>query len=228
MDIFLDIETSGVDTEDRVIAIGIIYEKNISYELIKPPIKVKPKASAINHITNEILKDKKSFQNSKSLKLLNTLNTKENTFIVHNADFTFEMLGKDDFLPQTDIIDTKRCSKHLIKELENYSLQFLRYELKLYQDEKNIFKDYNIDISANNPLSDAMHIKLLYKYFNVDKNTLKLLSKTPILLKTFTFGKYKNQDIEDIIYKDRSYIRWLLNSNELDEDLRYSLSYYNS
>ncbi len=226
MDIFIDLETTGVDVEDRLISIGIIYDKNIHYELIKPPLKIKSIASATNHISNEMLIDKDIFSNSKSLKILNSLNTKENTFITHNANFVIDMLDKEEFYFQTDIIDTQKCSKHLIKEIDNYTLQFLRYELKLYKDEKSLFEDYNIDISAHNPLSDALHIKLLYNYFNVDKKTLKLLSKTPILVQKFSFGKYKDKDIEDVIYSDNSYIQWLLNSDELDEDLSYTLKYY--
>ena len=62
--IYIDVETTGLEENDRICSIGLIVfnEKiEIYKELIKPPKKMRPEASAINHITNEMLKEKKSF-----------------------------------------------------------------------------------------------------------------------------------------------------------------------
>ena len=62
--IYIDVETTGLEQNDRICAVGLIVldEEILVYkELIKPPKKMRPEASAINHITDEMLKEKKSF-----------------------------------------------------------------------------------------------------------------------------------------------------------------------
>ena len=52
------------------------------------------------------------------------------------------------------------------------------------------------------------------------------LTQTPVLIKTFKFGKYKDREIEEIVKADKGYITWMQNNLELDEDLAYTLEYY--
>jgi hypothetical protein len=53
------------------------------------------------------------------------------------------------------------------------------------------------------------------------------LTNTPILVKTFKFGKYKGQNLADVAKSDAAYLRWMLSGMEnLDEDLRYSINYF--
>lgn len=52
---------------------------------------------------------------------------------------------------------------------------------------------------------------------------LEELTKTPILVKTFKFGKYKGRDINEIYKEDKNYISWMMNNLTLDEDLQYTL-----
>ncbi|OYZ63662.1 MAG: hypothetical protein B7Y17_03910 [Sulfuricurvum sp. 24-42-5] len=63
--IFFDTETTGLEVNDRLCAIGLIEENEVHYELINPLKKVPPSASAIHHITNEILKEAVDFAKSK-------------------------------------------------------------------------------------------------------------------------------------------------------------------
>jgi len=52
---------------------------------------------------------------------------------------------------------------------------------------------------------------------------LEELTRTPVMMKSFKFGKYKGEEITDIARSDAGYIRWMLKSLELDEDLKYTL-----
>jgi exodeoxyribonuclease X len=36
------------------------------------------------------------------------------------------------------------------------------------------------------------------------------ISKTPSIIRTFKFGKYNGQKIEDVVKVDRGYLEWLL------------------
>lgn len=63
----------------------------------------------------------------------------------------------------------------------------------------------------------------------VGENPMKKLAEltqTPVLMKTFKFGKYKDREIEEICKADKGYINWMQNNMDLDEDMRYTLEYY--
>jgi len=49
------------------------------------------------------------------------------------------------------------------------------------------------------------------------------LTKTPVFIKTFKFGKYKGKDVEEVAKIDTNYLNWMRTSMELDEDLKYTL-----
>jgi DNA polymerase-3 subunit epsilon/exodeoxyribonuclease X len=228
--IFLDTETTGLEELDRICSLGVIIQdsKNISthYELIKSSKKIKPEASAVHHLTDEMLKDKKVFKKSKIYKTLQECNSRENVLISHNINFDLKMLQKEGFIWEGAVIDTLKCVRHLIPECEQFSLQYLRYELRLYKEEKS---ELDITIQAHNALSDALHVRLLYKYLldYASHEKLEELSMKNVLISKFAFGKYKGRYIEDIAMSDRAYIEWMLNTvADMDEDLLYSLEYY--
>lgn len=231
--IFLDLETTGLETIDKICSIGLIAQEetaiHVEYELVNEGKKISPKASSINHITNEMLKDKPTLQNSKTYKFLQEHNNKENILIAHNIKYDLKILEKSGFKWYGEIIDTLRCTKHLIVECEQFSLQFLRYELRLYKQEDSLASTCSIDIQPHNAISDALHVKLLYEYL-LDISSLAALldlSSKNVLIAKFEFGKYAGKYIEEISMNDRGYIDWMLNKiPDLDEDLRYTLECY--
>ncbi len=230
--IYIDVETTGLEQNDRLCAVGLILfdEEVITYqELIKPPKKMRPEASAINHITDEMLKKKKSFEDSKINEILEKYNRTETTFIGHNIAFDIAMLKKEGFVFQGAFIDTLKCTRALIQECEQFSLQYLRYELKLYKDEKKVADELTIELQAHEVLSDALHVRLLHCYLNdmAGDEKLQELSSHPVLIQKLSFGKYKGRFIEEIAMNDGAYLSWVLSSVEsLDEDMRYSIEYY--
>jgi len=223
--IFLDVETTGLEEKDRVCSIGIIAvecEDTTIYELINEGKKIPALASSINHITNEMLKGQPNFKDSQAYKFLTKHNNEKSTIVGHNIKFDLAMLEKSGFIFKGEIIDTLRVTKHLVPECEQFSLQFLRYELKLYKDEKE-------ELKAHNALSDARVAKNLYEYLLEisPKDKLAELSFKKVLLTKFEFGKHKGSYIEEISMSDRGYLEWMLsNIIDLDEDLRYSIEYY--
>jgi DNA polymerase-3 subunit epsilon/exodeoxyribonuclease X len=196
---------------------------------MNPGKKIPPSASAIHHITNEMVRDEPVFALSASHEKLNKLNTHDAVLVSHNAPFELSMLQKEGIAWQGRLIDTLKCSKALMDDLEGYSLQFLRYELRLYRHEKEFFGAYNIDIIPHHPLSDALHTKMIYEYLLdlADEEKLIEMSMSRLLLSRLPFGKYAKKRIEEISLKDPSYLRWMVESlMDLDEDLRYSIEYY--
>jgi len=233
--IFLNTQTTGLEEKDKVCSIGIIAVDGdtiyVEYDLVNEGKKISPKASSINHITNESLKEKPKFKDSNTYKFLSKQNNEDTILISHNIKFDLQMLEKSSFIWKGKTIDTLRCTKHLIPECEEFSLQFLRYELRLYKLEEKEHSTCRIaePIIAHNAISDALHVKLLYEYL-LDSSTcseMQNLSDKKVLMQKFTFGKYLGRYIEEIVQNDRGYIEWMLSSiNDLDEDLRYSIDYF--
>ena len=228
--IFMDVETTGFEKDDVICSIALLYEDDVAYGLFNEGKKIPPLASTIHHITNEMIQNKKSFKESKIYDLIKQYNSSENTLIAHNIQFNLEKLYAAGLDWKGESIDTQKVTKHLIQECELFSLEFLRYELKLYKQELTIKQKYGIKdaLCTKKALGDVFVLKLLFEYLldyaTVDK--MKELSFKKVLLEKFPFGKYIGKYIEEIVLNDRAYITWMLSLQDLDEDLRYSLEYY--
>ena len=231
--IFLDLETTGLEQNDKLCSVGLINvdTKEYKYELINEGKKIPAQASSINHITNEMIKDKPLFVDSGICKYLLKYNSSENILVGHNIKFDLEKLASSGLVWQGDVIDTLKVTKHLIPECELFSLQVLRYELKLYRREEQEKAMLGIKdaLVAHNALSDALVDKLLFEYLldmaTVDE--MKELSFKNVLIQKLEFGKHKGKYIEEVCMSDRAYLEWILNSAvDIDEDTRYSINYF--
>lgn len=227
--VFIDTETTGVEVKDKICALGLITDSELHFELINPGKKIPPSASAIHHIINEMVKEAPSFSESISAQKLETLNTPENILVSHNAPFELSMLQKEGIAWQGSVIDTLKCAKSLMDDLEGYSLQFLRYELRLYREEEAVFESVGVPITPHHALSDALHTRMVLDYLLdlADRDRLVEISKSYVLLTRLPFGKYAKKRIEEIALKDPGYLKWMVESlMDMDEDLRYSIEYY--
>lgn len=228
--IFTDVETTGLEAGDVICSIALLYEDDVIHELLNEGKKIPPLASTVHHITNEMIRNKKSFKESKIYDFLKQNNSSDNTLIAHNVKFDLEKLNAAGLDWQGDVIDTLKVTKHLIKECELFSLEFLRYELKLYIKECEMKQKYGIkDASCvHKAVCDVFVTKLLFEYLldYATSEKMKELSFQKVLLEKLPFGKYMGKYIEEIVLNDRAYITWMLGLQELDEDLKYSLEYY--
>ena len=224
--IFIDLETTGLESEDKIVSVGLVYQMDSKtqtlYEIVNEGKKIPPKASSIHHLTNEMIKDKTSFLESKIYKFLKENNSVENTLIAHNIKFDLEKLSNAGLTWKGGVIDTLRVTKHLIPECEFFALQVLRYELKLYKNEDENFY-------AHHALGDAKVVKLLYEYL-VEIETQEVMQNLTfknVLLEKLEFGKYASRYIEEVVSIDKAYLEWMLSSIvDLDEDLKYSINHY--
>jgi DNA polymerase-3 subunit epsilon/exodeoxyribonuclease X len=227
---FLDLETTGLEATDKICSIALIDEESYIYELVNEGKKIPAEASSIHHITNEMIQNAPKLEQTQAMKYLQEHNKQENILVGHNITFDLSMLAASGFVWQGGIIDTLKVTKHLIPECELFSLQLLRYELKLYKSEDKLRQKYGIKdaLNAHNALGDALVVKLLYEYLQemADESLMQELSFKHVLLSKFNFGKYRSRYIEEIAMSDRAYLEWMLGIDDLDEDLRYSLEYY--
>jgi len=231
--LFLDLETTGIETKDRICELAVIVDDDngslVSSDLCKSPKKISKEAMSLHHITNEMIVDSPLCKQSKTYELLDELNEEGNLLIGHNLNFDLGMLEKEGFRSKMKQIDTLRCVKALVPECEIFNLQFLRYELDLYKEEKALAQELGVKLNAHRALSDCLHLKLLWKtllqYATVSQ--LIEISAKPVLLQKLPFGKYSGRYIEEICDLDRGYLHWMLeNIEDMDEDLNYSIRHH--
>ena len=239
--ILFDTETTGNKENDRIIQIGamIVHSRDnieIYNELCSTEVPITLEAMEIHNITPDMIENKPLYNTLSFTEKLEELNQKENYLIAHNITFDLTMLEKEGFKNNYTLIDTLRCAKHLLPDSPYHRLQYLRYALELYLIEESEAKTLDITIKAHDAIGDVLVMKLLLsklvtlakKQFP-DENpmdTLVKLTQTPVLIKTFKFGKYKGREITDIVTEDRGYLNWIKNNMEMDEDMKFTLSYH--
>ncbi len=231
--LYLDLETTGLEEKDRICELGLIVEERdevaVLRSLCKSSKKISIGAMALHHITNEMLADSPACEESLPYKRLEEENQEENVLIAHNIGFDLSMLEKEGLKTKMRTVDTLRCTKALIPECEKYALQYLRYELLLYKEEGALSEKLGINLSAHSALSDALHVKLLYRTLLQYATLSELIeiSSSPVLMQKLPFGKYSGRYIEEIAGLDPAYLNWMLGSIEnMDEDLVYSVKKY--
>ena len=239
--ILFDTETTGNGDQDRIIQIGamVVYDKNrieVFDELCSTETPISLEAMEVHHITPEQIEGKPPFSETRFAERLNALNRPENFLIAHNISFDLGMLEKEGFENRCHLIDTVRCARHLLPDLPAHRLQYLRYALGLYRNEKEEARKLGIEIKAHDAIGDVLIMKLLLSFLanrirerfpgvNPMKKLVEL-TQTPVLVKTFKFGKYKARSIEEISREDLGYLQWMYNNLDLDEDMRYTLKQY--
>jgi len=236
--ILFDTETTGNLEEDRIIQVGAMIvdskgEVEVFDELCSTVLPIKIDAMAVHGITPEMIEGKGKFIETKFYNTLQSLNNQENYLIAHNMPFDMGMIKKEGFEPKLQIIDTLRVAKHLLKDSKSHALQYLRYALELYKDEEAEAAKYNITIKAHDAIGDVLVMKLLLsklvslikeQYPNTNPmKKMEELTKTPIFIEVFKFGKYKGQKISEVCNSDMNYINWMMDKMDLDVDMKYTL-----
>ncbi|MDD2887896.1 MAG: 3'-5' exonuclease [Aliarcobacter sp.] len=236
--VLFDTETTGNQEDDKVIQFGaMVVDKSGKVEafdeLCSSDVKIKLEAMEVHNITPDLLVGKPKAVETNFYKKLEDLNSNENYLIAHNISFDMGMIKKEGFVNQYQLIDTLRCAKHLFPELPYHRLQYIRYALELYKIEEAEAAKHNITIKAHDAIGDVLVMKLfltklvgkcreIYPDYNPIEKLVDL-TKTPVFIQTFKFGKYKGKDVEQVAREDAGYLNWMRSNMELDEDLRYTL-----
>ncbi len=239
--VILDTETTGTDEQDRVIQLGYMVlggkEIEVHNEFCSADVPINYAAMEVHGITPEMIKGKPKCTEMPAYKRLLELNTPENYMIIHNAPFDLKMLEKEGFEVAMKVIDTLRVAKHVYEDEEAHRLQYFRYKMGLYKEEEAEAKKLGIEVKAHDAIGDVLVLKLFLtklreaveKKYPGENPVEKMvdLTNTPILVKTFRFGKHKGKSLEEVAQEDPGYLRWMLSSmDNLDDDMRYSINHY--
>jgi DNA polymerase III epsilon subunit-like protein len=239
--VLFDTETTGNQENDRIIQVGamIVHDReNIEVfdELCSTSVPISIEAMEVHNITPEVIEGKAPFNETKFSKEVEKYNSEENYLIAHNIGFDLGMLEKEGFTNHYTLIDTVRVARHLLPDSPYHRLQYLRYALELYKIEAEEARKLGITIKAHDAIGDVLVMKLLLsrlvqltqEKFPGTNPMQKMaeLTRTPVLIKTFKFGKYKDREIEEISREDMGYLQWMYKNLELDEDMQYTLKQY--
>jgi len=234
--VFLDTETTGTGSNDRLCQVAYKFKGEEFEALFKPPLPIEIDAMTVAHITNRMVADKESFETSKMKNDLEQIFAENNILVAHNAKFDAEILRREQIIMKK-IIDTYKIAHHLDAEgkIPKYSLQYLRY-----------FHDLNVenapahdalgDIRVLEKLFDHMFTEMLAKVGDEEKVFQEMLevSALPILIKKFNFGKYVGMKVSDVAKENMGYLTWLFDQKVMarergeadDDDWIYTLDFY--
>ena len=236
--IVLDTETTGAGENDRIIQLGYIVlggkEIEVHNEFCSSEVPISYGAMEVHNITPDMIEDKPTCKETQAYKRLLELNIPENYLIIHNAVFDIGMLEKEGFTLNMKLIDTLRCAKHIYADEEAHRLQYFRYKMGLYKEERAEADKLGIEVKAHDAIGDVLTLKLFLSELRksvqekfVGENPVEkmvALTKEPIFVKSFRFGKYKGKGLLDVAREDAGYLRWMLKSMDtLDADLKYSI-----
>jgi len=238
--LFFDTETTDVQSKDIIQLAFVTSDGKEFNEYFKPEQEISFGAMAVHHITPEFLEDKASFksrmmQDTSSMTLFSEISlkdylnelTKEYIWVAHNAEFDMEVLKKKGVdIPK--YICTLKVARNMLgedngkRDLESYSLQYLRYYLGLYKNENK-----EGEITAHDAMGDVYVLKNLFEYMSENSSlsaeNMMLISKEPQFIRNITFGKYAGYSLEDLAKVDREYLEWLKENASDKKDLLYNI-----
>lgn len=138
----------------------------------------------------------------------------EIVFIAHNAQFD-EPFFKPFMGVHVGTICTLRLAKRFLLDAENYKLTTLRYQYGLHKGTAHRADD---DVLATVDL-----LRLISMVSGLSLNEMLIETAKPLMIKKMPFGKHKDKPLADLVKQDPGYIRWLLGTADLDNDLRLSV-----
>ena len=219
--IFYDTETTGVRARsDRIIEIAAYDpDRDKSYvALVNPGMPIPAEASAVHHITDEMVADKPSFE--VIAQEFSAFCGPDAILVAHNNDgfdrhfiaAEYERAGVE--LPNWHYFDTLKWARRYRPDLPRHALQFLR---EVFGFEAN---------TAHRALDDVM---MLYQITCCMVDDLTIQEAYQLLDSSFKvthmpFGKHRGKPLDEV---DKGYLEWLKGSGALDKpnnaDLRKSL-----
>ncbi len=209
--IFYDTETTGIKPDrDRVIEIAA-YDPvlNKTFEkLVNPGTPIPPEATAIHHITDEMVSNAPSF-NDVAIEFSEFCSGNV-CLIAHNNDaFDVHFLKHEysraqlDF-PDWKFFDTLKWARRYRPDLPRHTLQFLR---EVYGIESN---------NAHRALDDVVVLHKVFESMTDDlafEDVYALLNK-PREIQHMPFGKHQGTPLKLV---PKNYVRWLADTGAFDK-----------
>lgn len=209
--IFYDTETTGVRPDkDRVIEIAAYdpQRKRKFEKLVNPGCPIPSEATAIHHITDEMVASASSFAEV-GTEFVDFCEG-DVVLIAHNNDsFDLHFL-RNEFkrnnlqMPAWNFFDTLKWARRYRPDLPRHTLQFLR---EIYGIPAN---------NAHRALDDVLVLEQVYNYMvdDLSMDDVYSILNRPRTIQHMPFGKHQGQPLSQI---PRAYVLWLASSGAFDK-----------
>lgn len=209
--IFYDTETTGIRAEkDRIIEIAAFDPvRNLRFEkFVNPEIPIPAEASAIHHITDDMVASAPSFAQigAEFIEFCEG----DVVLVAHNNDNFDVHFLRNEFqrhnieMPSWKFFDTLKWARRYRPDLPRHTLQFLREIYGIAANNAHRALDDVIVLhQIFQSLTDDLHIEEVYSLLN-----------RPRSIQNMPFGKHQGQPLSQL---PRSYIQWLGSSGALDK-----------
>lgn len=209
--IFYDTETTGTRPDkDRIIEIAAFdATNNQTFEmLVNPGCLIPAEATAIHHITDDMVKDALPF--SEVGRKFIEFCSGDVVLIAHNNDAFDQIFLKNEFernkltMPTWRFIDSLKWSRKYRSDLPRHSLQFLR---ETYRIPAN---------NAHRALDDVIVLHQVFQFMTDDLSINEIFNLLHVQRKLLhmPFGKHQGKPLKDV---PPDYIKWLKSSGAFDK-----------
>ena len=198
-------------TDVRLYPTGWAIESGPHSRLVNPGMDIEPGARAAHHITDEEVATGMPPAAAREL-----LSAGPDFLCFHNADFdrTFVRSTKP-------TLCTLKGAKTAWPDLSSYSNNAIRYALGLCLSEEDRAKCMPSHRAGPDTWVTAHILLELLKVFPVEE--LLEISANPLRLLRFPGGKkHPGVSFADIARNDPSYLQWVIDKSEFNEDVKYS------
>ncbi|NEV75543.1 hypothetical protein DYI24_00410 [Rhodopseudomonas sp. BR0C11] len=219
-----DLETTGKDTSTaevvevaccdidmRFLPLSVVSPGRST--LVKPAQPIPASASAVHHITNADVKNAPAWVDAWPILLDSDGSLGDVIFAAHVASYEQHWIGR--VLKAARWICTWKCALRQWPGLDSYSLQALRYELRLQVDPERASPPHRAL-----PDSYVCGLLLIELLGHQTVETLLSWSAEPAVFHTFDFGQFKGKPWSAA---DDGYLDWIANKEHtLGEDWRWN------
>jgi len=216
--VFFDLETTGIGPEDRLVQVAFRSKTHEFNELFKPPLPISIEAQAVCHITPKMVATKPAFKESDDYALVKeVMEDPDLIHVAHNAIFDVGYFAREG-IALSNVICTYRLTHHFdtVGALPKQNLQYLRYHYEL-----------EVEGTPHDAWGDVLVLEALFNHYQktqeISVEEMIKISATPIMMKKWPFGKYKEQPF-GIAPPD--YLQWVKDNVAMGEDLAYTVEHW--
>ncbi len=209
--IYYDTETTGISAaKDRIVEIAAFdpVQNRTFVQFVNPGMPIPKEASAIHHITDEMVKDAPTWQEIG--RTFEEFCGSDTVLIAHNNDSFDKVFLEEEYkrnqmtMPEWPFIDSLKWARKYRSDLPRHTLQILR-------------EVYNIPANqAHRALDDVMVLSEVFSQMIDDlsmEQVIDLLAK-PTKLDRMPFGKHQGKILSSV---PKDYIAWLGSSGAFDK-----------
>jgi exodeoxyribonuclease X len=225
--VMADTETTGVDPDaDAIIEVGMLRFRGGNYAtpdkfhtLVNPGFPIPPQASAVNHITDEDVRDKPAIEQVRpQLEQLVSGAYRVAWYAQFDAQFVDPALGE--FPDAAKWLCAYRLARHVLPDAPAYGNNVLRYWLKTSPESEGLGAHRAID-DCHVSVENFFHCLLICQERGMTTLAqVRDLANQPIISDYYPFKKHFLVPLVDVPTPD---LEWCLrNRDDMDSDLRVS------